>query len=303
MRNFTRLFTKSAVVAIFFAGVTTPVLAQSADAEDIEPFSIKALGLEASGTEAAGIESGTEPFGIEALGAETEGVDSDSDLLIAQVVSPGADDNGWYVSLAPSLVFGYPVDIESDEPIAITTAPLFPGLPPVTTNIPVDISFDADTGFGVSGAAGYRFDDARVELEVTYTSNDVEGVTVNNLAEIPLDGGIESVQFMMNGYYDIPTKSRFSPYIGGGVGIATLTVDDIEADIPGLGTLALDDTGTSFVFQVKAGVGYEISEQASAFLGYRLHGLPGQNFEAFGADLDADTLLIHSLQLGARYEF
>ncbi|MEM7065448.1 MAG: P44/Msp2 family outer membrane protein [Cyanobacteria bacterium P01_B01_bin.77] len=299
MRNFTRLFTKSAAAAIFWAGLTAPVLAQSADAEAIDP-----LGMEAAVAEALGMEADTdEPLGMEALGIESEEIDSDSDLLIAQAVSPGAGENGWYVSLAPNLVFGYPVDIESDEPITITTAPIFPGLPPVTTNIPVDISFDADTGFGVSGAAGYRFDHARVELEVTYTSNDVEGVTVNDLAEIPLDGGIESVQFMVNGYYDIPTKSRFSPYIGGGVGVATLTVDDIEADIPGVGTLALDDTGASFVFQVKAGVGYEISEQASAFLGYRLHGLPGQNFEAFGADLDADTILIHSLQLGARYEF
>lgn len=282
MRNITYLFAKSAVAAFLLAGITSPAFAQAADLDAAEDFEVS---------------------DIETLGIEPEETDNNLDLLIAQAVSRGAGENGWYVSLAPNLVFGYPVDIESDEPIAITTAPLFPGLPPVTTNVPVDISFDADTGFGVSGAAGYRFDDARVELEVAYTSNDVEGVTVNDLAEIPLDGDIESFQFMVNGYYDIPTRSRFSPYIGGGVGVATLSVDDIEADIPGIGTLALDDTGASFVFQVKAGVGYEISDQASAFLGYRLHGLPGQNFEAFGADLDADTLLIHSLQLGARYEF
>lgn len=298
MLNFTRLFTKSAVVALVFVGITAPVLAQSANAEDIEP-----LGIEPSSTEAPGVESSIEPLGIEARGVETEGVDNDLALLVAQANAQDASENGWYVSLAPNLVFGYPVDIESDGPVAVTTAPLFPGGPAVMANIPVDISFDTDTGFGVSGAAGYRFDDARVELEVAYTSNDVEGVTVNNLAEVPLDGDIESFQFMVNGYYDIPTKSRFSPYIGGGVGIATLTANDVEANIPGIGALALDDTGASFAFQVKAGVGYEITEQATAFLGYRLHGLPGQSFEALGADFDADTLFVHSLQLGARYEF
>lgn len=213
------------------------------------------------------------------------------------------DDNGWYISLAPNLVFGYPLDIESDGNVAITTAPIFPGAPAVVTNIPIDISFDTDTGFGINGAAGYRFDDARVEFEVAYTNNDVDGVTVNDLAEVPIDGDIESFQFMLNGYYDIPTQSRFSPYIGGGVGVATLTANDVAAAIPGLGNLALDDSGASFVFQVKAGVNYEITDQASAFLGYRLHGIPGQDFEAFGADFDADTLIIHSLQLGAQYSF
>lgn len=229
--------------------------------------------------------------------------DSSEAFIITQAFSQNTDENGWYISLGPSLVFDYPIDIESDGPVAVTTAPLFPGGPAVVTNIPIDISLDTETGFGINGAVGYRFDDARVELEVAYTNNNVEGVSVNDFDQVPLDGDIESVQFMVNGYYDIPTQSRFSPYIGGGVGVATLTADDIEADIPGLGALALDDTGASFVFQVKAGVGYAISSQANVFLGYRLHGIPGQDFEAFDADFDADTLLIHSLQLGARYEF
>ncbi|MEO0869433.1 MAG: P44/Msp2 family outer membrane protein [Cyanobacteria bacterium J06642_11] len=224
---------------------------------------------------------------------------------IAQVTQEATDsqDNGWYVSLGPSLVFGYPVDIESDGDVTITTAPIFPGAPALTTDIPIDISFDTDTRFGINGAAGYRFDDARIEFEVAYTNNSVGSVTVNDLAEIPIDGNIESAQFMVNGYYDIPTNSRFSPYIGGGVGVATLNANDVETNIPGIGDLALDDSGASFVFQVKAGVGYEINDQASAFLGYRLHGLPGQNFDAFGADFDADTVFVHSIQLGAQYAF
>lgn len=264
MYSVKRLFFNSAMVATFFAGMATPALAQT---------------------------------------AESQILDDGSELLIVQAPVQDTNENGWYASLGPSLVFGYPVDIESDGTVPITTAPLFPGGPALVANIPIDISLDTDAGFGINGAVGYRFDDARVELEVAYTNNNVEGVTVNDLAEVPLDGNIESAQFMVNGYYDIPTKSRFSPYIGGGVGVATLTADDVEANIPGIGALELDDTGASFVFQVKAGVAYEISEQASAFLGYRLHGIPGQNFDAFNADFDADTLLVHSLQLGARYEF
>ncbi|MEA5463328.1 outer membrane protein [Leptothoe sp. PORK10 BA2] len=272
MRNITSLLATSAVLAIFSAGVAVPVSAQVMETPDIEPI-------------------------------ETEAEDDDVALLVAQARTEVARENGWYVSLAPNLVFGYPVDIESDGPVAIVTAPIFPGAPAVVANIPVDISLDTETGFGINGAVGYRFDDARMELEVAYNNNNVDGVTVNNLAEIPLDGDIKSTQFMVNGYYDMPTNSRFSPYIGGGVGVATLNANNVEANVPGLGALALDDTGVSFVFQVKAGVNYAISDQASAFLGYRLHGIPGQGFEAFGADFDADTLLVHSVQLGAQYQF
>lgn len=264
MYRIKRLLTNSPMVATFLVAMAMPALAQATESQILE---------------------------------------DSSERLIVQSLAQAANENGWYASLGPSLVFGYPVDIQSDGDVPITTAPLFPGGPALVANIPIDISLDTDAGFGVNGAVGYRFDDARVELEVAYTNNNVEGVTVNDLAEVPLDGSIESAQFMVNGYYDIPTKSRFSPYIGGGVGVATLTADDVEANIPGIGALGLDDTGVSFVFQVKAGVSYEITEQASAFLGYRLHGIPGQNFEAFSADFDADTLLVHSLQLGARYEF
>lgn len=233
---------------------------------------------------------------------ELESTEPETERLIAQAMST-EDDNGWYFSIGPSLVFGYPVDVEADDPVTVTVPAVFPGAPPVTTEVPVELELDTDTGFGINGAVGYRFDDARVELEVAYTSNDVDGITLNDLDEVDIDGDIESFQFMVSGYYDIPTQSRFSPYVGGGVGLATLEANDVEATLPTLGEVALDGTGTSFVFQVKAGVNYQFSDRGSAFLGYRLHGIPGQEFEALDSDLDTDTLFVHSLQLGGRFEF
>lgn len=175
MQNITSLLATSVVSTIFFAGIMAPASAQLSEPQSIE----------------------------------IEHIDNDLELLellVTQGKSETTNENGWYASLAPSLVFGYPVDIESDRPVAIATTSIFPGGPAVVANIPIDISLDTETEFGISGAAGYRFDDARVELEVAYNNN-VEGVTVNKLAEIPLDGDIESAQFMVNGYYDIPTKS------------------------------------------------------------------------------------------------
>ncbi|MEL6333330.1 MAG: P44/Msp2 family outer membrane protein [Cyanobacteria bacterium J06626_26] len=228
--------------------------------------------------------------------------------ILAQ--APGqVDDSGWYVSLAPSLAFNFDVDIDSDGPVPIEVE-VIPGAPTITEDVDVSLSVDAETGFGISGAVGYRWPNARAELEVVYNRNDVDGINVDAEAgiidldaDLPLDGSIESIQVFLNGYYDIPTGSNIRPYIGAGVGISTLTANDIEADLAELGELELDDTGVSFVFQAKAGVSYDFANNASAFLGYRLYGIPGQNFNAFDADFDADTILVHSLQLGIRYQF
>lgn len=176
-------------------------------------------------------------------------------------------------------------------------------MPPIgITTVPLDTSLDTDTGFGVSGAVGYRFDNARVEFEVGYNNNNVDSITVNNI-DASADGDIGNWKFLINGYYDFPTASRFSPYVGGGAGLAVLSANDVSATLPPFGEVSIDDSDSSFIFQFKAGAGYDITDELTAFLNYRLMGIPGQSFEALGTDLDADTLFIHSLQLGARYEF
>ncbi|MEM9003705.1 MAG: P44/Msp2 family outer membrane protein [Cyanobacteria bacterium P01_F01_bin.86] len=227
--------------------------------------------------------------------------------LLVQVPEQ-TDDSGWYVSLSPSFAFDFSVDVNSDGNVPIEIDAVVPGLPPTIVDTPISLSLDTEAGFGISGAVGYRWSDARAELEVVYNRNGVDGINVevDDLgldANFPIDGSIESIQVFLNGYYDIPTGSNFRPYIGAGVGISSLTANDIETDVPGLGELELDDSGVSFVFQAKAGISYDFAENASAFLGYRLYGIPGQNFNAFDADFEADTVLVHSIQLGARYEF
>ncbi len=227
-------------------------------------------------------------------------LNSDSPNL-AQAVPTNETNNGWYVSLAPEVVFGYDIDTDGGN----VTVPLIPapGLPPVgTTTIPLDATLDTDTGFGIGGAVGYRFDNARVEFEVGYNNNNVDTITVNDI-EASADGDIGNWKFLINGYYDFPTDSRFSPYVGGGAGLAILSANDVSASLPPFGAVSIDDSSSSFIFQFKVGAGYEITEEVTAFLGYRLMGIPGQSFEVLGTDLDADTLFIHSLQLGARYEF
>jgi len=233
--------------------------------------------------------------------AESASALSEERGAIAQVVPTAEATNGWYISLAPEVVFGYDINTDGGN-VTVPVIPA-PGLPPVgITTVPLDASLDTDTGFGIGGAVGYRFDNARVELEVGYNNNTVDNIMVNDI-EASADGDIGNWKFLINGYYDFPTDSRFSPYVGGGAGLAILSANDVSASLPPFGAVSIDDSNSSFIFQFKAGAGYDITDELTAFLGYRLMGIPGQSFEVLGTDLDADTLFIHSLQLGARYEF
>lgn len=217
--------------------------------------------------------------------------------------TPDTNTTGWYGSISPGASFGYDVDIESDD----TTVEIDSGVPGVgvtTVDLdPVDIVVDTDTGFGINGAVGYQFDHARAELDLGYRQNSVDGVTVGDLPEVDADGRFETWSLAANGYYDIPTGTAFRPYVGAGVGVARLVADDVSVDIPVVGEAELDESGVSLMFQAQAGLAYDFSEDASAFVGYRLQGIPGQNFSAADVDFNADTTLIHSAQVGAQFRF
>lgn len=238
----------------------------------------------------------TDPRGLESL--------ADDPVYLSQLPNPLGIKMGWYVSASPSLVFGYDVDADSVTIPALALAPVPPGVSTASS-----VELDTQTGFGISGAVGYRFSAARAELELTYNNNDIDDVTLNS-ALIPggtltsaSDGSIDNFILMLNGYFDIPTRSALRPYIGGGAGVAILSVNDLDLAVPGLPVTTIDDSEVSFVFQGKAGVTYHLAPFTHLFLGYRLFFIPGQNFELDDVDFDADSVFVHTVQAGVRLQF
>lgn len=238
----------------------------------------------------------TEPRGLESLPTDP--------VYLSQLPNPFGIRMGWYVSASPSLVFGYDVDADSVTIPALALAPLPPGISSDSS-----VELDTQTGFGLSGAVGYRFSVARAELELTYNNNEIDDVTLNS-ALIPggtltseSDGSIDNFVLMLNGYFDVPTRSRLRPYIGGGAGVAILSVNDLELGVPGLPVTTIDDSEVALVFQGKAGVTYHLAPFTHLFLGYRLFIVPGQNFELDDVEFDADSVFIHTIQAGVRLQF
>ena len=93
------------------------------------------------------------------------------------------------------------------------------------------ITFDSDydAGLGVSGTFGYSFTRSlRAEAEVAGRVNDADSfdferdqlTAASFSGETEAEGDVQSIAFMLNGYYDLDTGSRWMPYVGVGIGAA-----------------------------------------------------------------------------------
>ena len=103
---------------------------------------------------------------------------------------------------------------------------------------------------------------------------------------------IESQSSMINGYYDIDTGSKLTPYVGAGIGYAK-----IKGKLSVLGeSYSADDN--NFAWQVGAGVGYALNDKVSLDAGYRY--VDYGDFTEEGLKWESSA---HELYVGARYAF
>lgn len=188
-------------------------------------------------------------------------------------------ENGFYISITPGVLFGYDFEITS---------------PSLTTG-----KIKTDSGFSVAGALGYKMRNFRFEGEFSYSKNGAGEVEFEDGTRRSLGGDFVTSTYMLNAYYDIPLTPRFRPYIGGGLGFANFSANDVfvyEAN-------RLRGSNTLFAFQFKAGLGYQLNENVNVFIGYRLLGLDGQDYRSAGISVEGDSFVTHSLQFGGRITF
>lgn len=119
-----------------------------------------------------------------------------------------------------------------------------------------------------------------------------------------IDGNFSMLAFMANVDYDFDTGSRWVPYIGGGLGVATISVDAENAS----GISLSDDRDTVFAYQVGTGIGYEFPLQEgrsiTVSLDWRYFGTQAPTFkgDVSGEDFEA-TINGHDVGIGLIYGF
>lgn len=140
---------------------------------------------------------------------------------------------------------------------------------------------ETDTGSAFTFALGrINGRNLRTEIELAIRNNDISDLISGGTSQ-NISGDISAFSGMANAYWefvDFP-GGRFKPYIGFGVGFASL--ETTLADAAGASVLTADGgSDTSFAYQWMAGVNYKTSNNLDVFAEYRF-------FEADSTRIDS----------------
>ncbi len=181
--------------------------------------------------------------------------------------------------------------------------------PEGTGSLPFSSDSDLDLGWQASAAIGFEefpLPNWRTELEALYLNNETDD-SADNFDDIFDAGNDEddddsaSADLTVTGgfanlIYDFEFDTPYSLYLGAGVGYGQI---EVEYD----GATGDDEV---FLWQIRAGLGYELSENTVLDLGYRFIDAESAAFEDDGIDLDVSgevDVAVHALTAGLRYRF
>jgi len=164
-----------------------------------------------------------------------------------------------------------------------------------------------DPGVYVGGAGGFDFGFLRLEGELSYKEADIKSVTdqtgTNQYRAV--DGNLGALAFMVNAFFDIHNETPVTPYVGGGIGFATLHLTDTFATNAGNQRVFLypKDDDTVFAYQVGAGLDIALNRRYSLDLGYRYFNTDRATFNGDLVTSSGIRFESHNAMVGFRMKF
>ena len=173
---------------------------------------------------------------------------------------------------------------------------------------------------GFRAAFGYSFFGFRPEAELSYRQVGLSGFQYSSFSQdgaelspaaldalndsiVVKSGSLGVLGAMANLWFDIPTGTPLSPFLGGGVGFGRVTLDSrSSARLSGVSVLREFPESSASAFAFQAGAGLSVS------LGYRLYGTSEATlaWNAKGSSADEIlriSVLLHSIDIGVSYRF
>jgi len=199
--------------------------------------------------------------------------------------SPGKAGKGFYGTLG--LGGAWPQNASTDA--------LFSSGSAVTGTYGLTGGFSGETG------VGYDFGPVRTELTYIYSDSSLDALNGNyrgNRVVLISTSNLSTNSVLLNAYVDIPTQSKFIPYIGGGLGYTNMSWANYSAIAPGAILLYSSGNQNGLGYQAKAGVAYQVIPKADIFVEGTYQ---GSTF--FGSNLNVNSLNAFGARLGARYRF
>ena len=187
-----------------------------------------------------------------------------------------------------------------------------------------DTEFDSGTAFAAEFGArfgnGWRGGveivnstaDVDTHTGVTLGGGSIDGVDAAAIAGSPTplgatvaavvadgQGDISNTGVFLNGYYDFNPDGALQPYVGAGIGFASVDVSYQPSGIP-----VIDDSETKLAYQVKAGATWQLESQWEVFAEYAYRATEDLELDN---QLFPGTLEIENTQnvfsVGVRYRF
>jgi opacity protein-like surface antigen len=166
-------------------------------------------------------------------------------------------------------------------------------------NVPINFDLEDGETFGVGvGAYSKLLGGSRVELETSYTHNDVDGVTYVDFP-LPASFDVETRALFFNYLKEVPL-GQMTGYCGGGAGYADTSLRG------NLDSVNYSDESDGFAWQLIAGVDFPLTESLSMFTQYRYMVLSNQDFTTDFGDFTTQTRdnpASHAVLLGARLSY
>jgi len=182
-----------------------------------------------------------------------------ADLMAPAAVTTGG---GGYVSVFAGAAL--PHAVRGDYTNAATTT---------GADIPVGAGYILGAAIGTD-----LMPNLRGELELSYASHGVTGTYItrfpNGSTSTATDAGSFNTLYLLgNIWYDFDTSSKFTPYVGGGLGAALMMPNVSFPNYPG--SPSFSTSSGAVAGQLGAGVKFQIADNMSLDLGYRIKGVFG----------------------------
>jgi opacity protein-like surface antigen len=204
----------------------------------------------------------------------------------ATPAQPSSDVKGFYASLGVGAA--WPQNVTGNTSVL---------------GVNVDGNYSLGGGFAAEVGAGYDFGVVRTELTYLYnhaTLNSLNASAVGQSITASIsDGGVNTNSVLASAYVDIPTNSRWVPYVGGGLGYTNVSWGSYSASAAGITVSQASGSQGVFGYQGKVGVSYLASKSTDVFVEATYQGTAGFTVDS----VNYDPLSSWGARLGARYRF
>ena len=213
-------------------------------------------------------------------------------LLLSSFVAPSfaEESKDIYLSIGGGIAF--PSDVEGDTILGGTK---------------YDATFPTDSTGMYSIGIGKEFNDYRLEFNYSGGKVDSDSITLTTggngvTATISPKLELDVKSYMLYGFKDFESNSKFTPYVGIGAGISQVTAKDQTSTVSGTRYSILGSEEDVFSYAIKGGTNYEIAENTSLYAEASYLNLASLTVDK-GTPINYDSTHIFALSAGLKFNF